>query len=69
MGSYCHHGIPVGQTRYDSAADAKKSGGVMCGASNGQSVFCEHCSQAEKNIIFMLAEQHCDGCELNYVEL
>jgi hypothetical protein len=48
VGSHCHHGIPVGQTRYDSAADAKKSDCVMYGATNGQSAFCEHCSQAAK---------------------
>ena len=48
VGSHCHHGIPIGQTRYDGAADAALSDCVMYGATNRHSAFCEHCVIAAK---------------------
>lgn len=50
-GNHCHHGIPSGQARYDSAADNRKSDCVMYGAMNGHSALCEHCSDAAKKTV------------------
>lgn len=48
VGTHCHHGIPTGQTRYDSATDASLSDCVMYGSTNSHSAFCEHCAVAAK---------------------
>ena len=48
VGTHCHHGIPSGQGRYDSAADSNLSDCVMYGATNGHSAFCDHCSESAK---------------------
>ena len=48
VGTHCHHGIPVGQTRYDASADSALSDCVMYGSTNGHSAFCEYCSEAAK---------------------
>ncbi|MEP3415038.1 MAG: hypothetical protein ABJN66_08340 [Gilvibacter sp.] len=48
VGTHCHHGIPAGQARYDSATDASLSDCVMYGSTNSHSAFCEHCSVAAK---------------------
>lgn len=48
VGTHCHHGIPAGQARYDTSADASLSDCVMYGSTNSQSAFCEHCAVAAK---------------------
>lgn len=48
VGTHCHKGIPAGQARYDSNADAALSACVMYGSTNGHSAFCDNCSVAAK---------------------
>jgi hypothetical protein len=48
-GPHCHHGVPAGQARYDSAADGAAHDCVMYGAT-ASTQYCEHCAVAVRKV-------------------
>jgi hypothetical protein len=50
IGSHCHAGIPAGQLRYDSNADAEKAACVMYGSVIEKTAFCPECARALRKV-------------------